>query len=77
MVFEERLRQLSVGTEKENMYSQWKIIKNETESKLKTVNNYFPHFSKHDGSHSQAIATYIGNLLGEDRINNFLIRIFL
>ncbi len=69
MVFEERLHQLSVGTEKENMYSQWKTIKNETESRLKTVSNYFPHFSKHDGSHSQAIATYIGNLLGEDRIN--------
>lgn len=69
MLLEDRLHQLSVGANKENMYSQWNIIKNETESKLKTVCNYFPHFSKHDGSHSQTIATYIGNLLGEDRIN--------
>lgn len=69
MLLEERLYQLSNDADKENMYSQWKIIKNKTESKLKTVCNYFPHFSKHDGSHSQAIATYISNLLGEERIN--------
>ena len=69
MLLEDRLHQLSNDADKENMYSHWKIIKKETESKLKTVCKYFPHFSKHDSSHSQTIATYIGNLLGEDRIN--------
>ncbi len=38
MVFEERLHQLSVGTEKENMYSQWKTIKNEI---LKKASAFF------------------------------------
>ena len=69
MLLEDTLHQRSNDADKQNMYSQWIIIKNETESKLKTVCKYFPHFSKHDGSHSQTIATYIGNLLGEDRIN--------
>jgi len=69
MLLEDTLHQLSDDADKQNMYSHWIMIKNETESKLKTVCNYFPHFSKHDGSHSQTIATYIGNLLGEDRIN--------
>lgn len=69
MLLEDTLHQLSDDADKQNMYSQWIIIKKKTESKLKTVCNYFPHFSKHDSSHSQTIATYIGNLLGEDRIN--------
>lgn len=69
MIFEDRLSQLSVGANKEKVYSKWNIIKDETENKLKTVCSYFPHFSKHDSSHSYKIATYIGNLLGEDRIN--------
>lgn len=41
MILEDRLYGLSVGADKENMYSQWKNIKNETESKLQTVCSFF------------------------------------
>ena len=69
MILEDRLNQLSVGADKVKMLSKWNIIKEDTEAKLKTVCGYFPHFSKHDVSHSIVIATHIGNLLGEDRVN--------
>lgn len=69
MLLENRLRELSVGTKKEKMFSQLNILKDRAESKLNTVYGHFPHFSKHDITHSQTIATYIGNLLGEDRVN--------
>lgn len=69
MLLEDRLHQLSVGPEKEKMYSQWIVIKERAEEKLNTVSTYFPHFSKHDGTHAQTIATQVGNLLGEDRVN--------
>lgn len=69
MLLEKRLRQLSVDADSEKMYSQWNIIKSSVEEKLKTVSSHFPHFSKHDVTHSQTIATHIGNLLGEDRVN--------
>lgn len=69
MLLENRLRQLSADKEKEKMFSQLNILKDQAESKLNTVFGHFPHFSKHDITHSQVIATHIGNLLGEDRVN--------
>ena len=69
MLLEDRLRQLSVGAEKDKMFSQLDVMKDQAKSKLNTVLTHFPHFSKHDISHSQTIATHIGNLLGEDRVN--------
>lgn len=50
-------------------YSQWQVIRQEVVNKLNTVCTYFPHFSKHDSSHSETIEEQIGNLLGNDRID--------
>lgn len=40
----------------------------ETDERLKNANLYFPHFSKHDSSHSRTIEKEIINLLGEERL---------
>ena len=69
MLLEDRMCQLSVGADKEKLFSQWNILKSRAESKLSTVCSHFPHFSRHDGTHSRTIATHISNLLGEDRVN--------
>lgn len=67
---EQRLRELCLNnTEYESKYHQYENVVRVFVDKLRVVPVYFPHFSKHDSSHSQNIIKYVGMLLGEQRIN--------
>ena len=67
---EQRLRDLCMNnSEYESKYHQYENVVSDFVDKLRVVPVYFPHFSKHDSSHSQNIIKYIGMLLGEQRIN--------
>ncbi len=67
---EQRLRDLCMNnSEYESKYHQYENVVRDFVDKLRVVPVYFPHFSKHDSSHSQNIIKYIGMLLGEQRIN--------
>ncbi|MFG6380253.1 MAG: hypothetical protein K1W19_18400 [Lachnospiraceae bacterium] len=67
---EQRLRDLCMNnSEYETKYHQYENVVRIFVDKLRIVPVYFPHFSKHDSSHSQNIIKYIGMLLGEQRIN--------
>ena len=54
--------------EKKYLFDSIKCIIHETDERLKNANLYFPHFSKHDSSHSHTIEKEIINLLGEERL---------
>ena len=67
---EQRLRDLCMNnSEYESKYHQYENVVRVFVDKLRVVPVYFPHFSKHDSSHSQNIIKYIGMLLGDQRIN--------
>lgn len=67
---EQRLRELCMNnSEYESKYHQYENVVRVIVDKLRVVPVYFPHFSKHDSSHSQNIIKYVGMLLGEQRIN--------
>jgi hypothetical protein len=46
----------------------WKLNKKNLSTALNNVNQYFPHYSLHDSSHSNTIISNIESFLGEDRI---------
>lgn len=60
---EELLKNKSV--ESENiLYKQWLAAKDYVPQVLNTVQQFFPHYSLHDASHSEAILTNIERVLG-------------
>lgn len=64
-----RLRDLSANnSELELKYHQLEIIIQDLCARLRVVPMYFPHFSRHDESHSRNLLRYIGMLLGDNQI---------
>lgn len=53
-----------------NLLSVWNINKKMCQDVLSTVVMNYPHYTKHDISHCEAIITNIEMLLGEDTIKN-------
>ncbi|WP_029544389.1 ATP-binding protein [Selenomonas sp. AB3002] len=69
MYLEDRLEFLSqTNPDVQDKVNQWNVIKMVTAKKLETVCVHFPHFSKHDISHSRKIGEHISKLLGVERI---------
>ncbi len=52
----------------EVLNSIWKLNKKNLSSALSNINQYYPHYSLHDRSHSLTIINNIELFLGEDRI---------
>lgn len=50
------------------LYSQWQFDKELIPKALQTIGGLFPHYSRHDQSHSDQILVNIERLLGDDRI---------
>lgn len=50
------------------LHSQWQFDKELIPKALQTIGSVFPHYSRHDQSHSDQILVNIERLLGEDRI---------
>jgi hypothetical protein len=50
--------------------AQWKFDKPLLSSALQAVAQTYPHYSRHDASHSNAILVQIERMLGRDRINH-------
>jgi hypothetical protein len=48
--------------------AQWAFDERLIAKALQTVGTYFPHYSRHDESHSRQILVHIERLLGEDNI---------
>lgn len=48
----------------------WKLNKSNLTNALSTVSHVFPHYSRHDHSHSETIISNIESFLGEERIRN-------
>lgn len=46
----------------------WRLNKNNLPKALSTVASYFPHYSRHDDSHSMTLLDNIQRLLGRDRV---------
>lgn len=69
---ESRLKALSFNnSELEFKYHQLEIIVQNLCAHLRVVPMYFPHFSRHDESHSRNLLRYIGMLLGDKQIESF------
>lgn len=54
--------------EQKNKYDLLKVIISDAAKKLETSSRFFPHFSKHDITHSNTIELEICNLIGEERL---------
>lgn len=52
----------------ELLYSIWWLNKQNLSQGLNVISNIFPHYSKHDISHSMTIVNNIQRILGEERI---------
>lgn len=50
------------------LHSQWQFDKELIPKALQTIGGLFPHYSRHDQSHSDQILVNIERLLGDDRI---------
>lgn len=60
---------ISLGqTNLRRLHSQWQFDKELIPKALQTIGSVFPHYSRHDQSHSDQILVNIERLLGEDRI---------
>lgn len=46
----------------------WRLNKNNLPNALSTIASYFPHYSRHDDSHSMTLLDNIQRLLGRDRV---------
>ena len=60
-----------VSGQQENLkllHSQWQFDKKLIPKALQTIGGLFPHYSRHDQSHSDQILVNIERLLGDDRI---------
>ena len=68
LVMEIQMEKLLRSIGKEDDFSRWKVLRSMVEKKLQTVSNYFPHFSRHDKTHSEQIAIQVANLLGKERV---------
>lgn len=68
LVLEAQLEKLLKEIGKYEDFNLWKVARGVVEKKLQTVSTYFPHFSKHDKTHSEQIAIQIANLLGARRV---------
>ena len=55
----------------EVLYSIWMLNKQNLSQGLSLISNTYPHYSKHDISHSMTIVDNIQRLLGEERIKQF------
>jgi hypothetical protein len=53
----------------EPLFAQWAFDKRLTAKALQNVNKLFPHYSRHDESHSIQILVNVERVLGSDRIN--------
>lgn len=53
------------NTNSEILYAHWVYDKKQVSLALSTINNYFPHYSRHDESHSIKIIEIIIKLLGD------------
>lgn len=56
--------------EQKSKFNLLMIIISEATQKLETSARYFPHFSKHDITHSNRIENEICNLIGEERLRS-------
>lgn len=66
---EKHLKFLSeIDKDYELLYSIWELNKKNLTQGLNLVSNTYPHYSKHDISHSMTIVNNIQCLLGEERI---------
>ena len=66
---EKHLKFLSeIDKDYELLYSIWGLNKKNLTQGLNLVSNTYPHYSKHDISHSMTIVNNIQCLLGEERI---------
>lgn len=52
-----------------DLVSAWSILKRMLVDNLSSIERYFPHYSKHDASHSVTIIRNIEKLLGDNRID--------
>ncbi len=50
------------------LWAQWQYDKRLVGGALQHVEQFFPHYSLHDASHSRTILTQIGRVLGEERV---------
>ena len=67
---EERLIKITEESSEGGKYlQQWKIAKDYMPKVLQTISHYFPHYSLHDESHSEAILNNIIKILGKDTID--------
>lgn len=70
MYLEDRLEELcQKDFQRKDKLTRWLVIKQDASKLLETVCTHFPHFSKHDCSHSMTIGVQIGRLLGKERID--------
>lgn len=68
---EKRFKEISINTQNELLYNQWKIDKLLVVKILERIKDFFPHYTNHDSTHSEIILNNIYLLLGEDGINKF------
>ena len=67
---EQHLMEVCNNSTYDNLLSSWKISKKICSEALSTVAISYPHYTKHDASHCEAILTNIEMLLGEDAIRS-------
>ena len=68
---EKHLRLLAETEEKYKiLVSVWDLNKSNLWDGLNTISTYYPHYSKHDSTHSMTVINNIQCFLGEDRIKN-------
>lgn len=67
---EQHLIEVCNNSTYDNLLSAWNISKKICNEALSTVAINYPHYTKHDASHCEAILTNIEMLLGEDSIRS-------
>ena len=68
---EELLREKTKEKKEEILYKQWQLAKDYVPNVLATISNVFPHYTLHDRTHSEAILTNIGRILGKETLEQF------
>ena len=68
---EELLREKTKEKKEEVLYKQWQLAKEYVPNVLATISNVFPHYTLHDKTHSEAILTNIGRILGTETLKEF------
>lgn len=68
---EELLKEKTKEKKEEVLYKQWQLAKDYVPNVLATISNVFPHYTLHDRTHSEAILTNIGRILGKETLEKF------